>query len=306
MLVLATVFVALRMVSRFGIVKRVTLDDYFMLLAWAISCGLSAAICYGTSVGLGRHQDDIPYAWNTPLKKSEYVFSVLYNPALMATKTSILLFYLKLSATERIFRWATLATLAVTNLAGVALTFLNTFQCKPITATFQTPIPAEAHCENIVTLYLSSAPVNIITDLGILFLPLPILTSMRLPKKQKVILIVTFCVFFFVAVIDVIRIAYLQDAATARLVALQDGGEDDSGTGQRNDTDVSWYASLSYMWSAVEVNVGIMCGCVPGLKPLVSRFIPNMLRDMNVRTFSTSRDNEKIDSMDPGPKLQMG
>jgi len=34
LLVLATLFVALRMVSRIGIVKRVTVDDYFMLLAW--------------------------------------------------------------------------------------------------------------------------------------------------------------------------------------------------------------------------------------------------------------------------------
>lgn len=34
MMVLATVFVLLRMVSRIGIVKRVTLDDYFMMLAW--------------------------------------------------------------------------------------------------------------------------------------------------------------------------------------------------------------------------------------------------------------------------------
>jgi hypothetical protein len=34
MMVLATTFVVLRMVSRIGIVKRVTLDDYFMMLAW--------------------------------------------------------------------------------------------------------------------------------------------------------------------------------------------------------------------------------------------------------------------------------
>jgi hypothetical protein len=34
MMVLATIFVVLRMISRFGIVKRITLDDYFMMLAW--------------------------------------------------------------------------------------------------------------------------------------------------------------------------------------------------------------------------------------------------------------------------------
>lgn len=33
------------------------------------------------------------------------------------------------------------------------------------------------------------------------------------------------------------------------------------------------------MWSVVEVNVSIMCGCVPSLKPLVARLLPTMIRD---------------------------
>lgn len=34
MIVLATIFVFFRLVSRIGIVKKVTWDDYFILLAW--------------------------------------------------------------------------------------------------------------------------------------------------------------------------------------------------------------------------------------------------------------------------------
>lgn len=212
----------------------------------------------------------------------------------MATKTSILLFYLNLSKSEKIFRWATLATLAVVNLAGIALTFLNAFQCSPVGAAFKTPVPTQDHCQYIVVLYLSSAPVNIITDLAILFLPMPILTGMRLPTKQKIILIITFGFGFFVAVVDVIRIVYLQDAATARLANVQSNSGNDAGSTSRNTTDVPWYSSLSYMWSAVEVTVGIMCANVPGMKPLVSRFMPQMLRDFN-RSFSNSGES-KIDT----------
>jgi fucose permease len=207
----------------------------------------------------------------------------------MATKTSILLFYLTLSRTQHIFKWASFATLAVVNLAGLALTFLNIFQCRPFDAAFKTPIPDSAKCEDIVTLYLSSAPVNIITDLAILFLPMPILTAIRLPRKQKTILVITFGFGFFVTVVDVIRIAYLQEAALNRLADTQNSNNN-SGNLQRNNTDVSWYASLSYMWSAIEVNVGIMCACVPGLKPLVSRFLPNIIRDAGTRYNSTSAD----------------
>lgn len=32
------------------------------------------------------------------------------------------------------------------------------------------------------------------------------------------------------------------------------------------------------MWSAVEINVGIICACVPSLKPLAARLLPRMIR----------------------------
>ena len=43
-----------------------------------VALGFSLSICYGTSVGLGRHEADLPSEWRSPLRKSEYAFSVLY------------------------------------------------------------------------------------------------------------------------------------------------------------------------------------------------------------------------------------
>jgi hypothetical protein len=139
----------------------------------------------------------------------------------MAVKSSILVFYLTLTQGEKIFRYANYATLVVVNVAGLALTFVNIFQCRPVGAAFAASLPVDAHCTDILTLYLSSSPVNIITDLAILVLPNPILTRMRLPRKQKIILVITFSFGFFVAVVDVIRIAYLQEATTSREIALR-------------------------------------------------------------------------------------
>jgi len=194
----------------------------------------------------------------------------------MAEKSSILVFYLSLSKSNRLFRWSTIATLAVVNAAGFALLMTTVFQCRPVGAAFEVPIPSDAHCTDIVTIYLASAPVNIITDLVMLLLPMPILTGMRLPRKQKAILVITFGFGLFVAVIDIIRVAYLQSAATYRISELN---ADSGGGSDQDETDFSWYASLSFMWSAIEVNVGIMCACVPGLKPLVSRFMPHFIHD---------------------------
>jgi fucose permease len=293
LIVLATIFVFFRMVSRGAIVKKIALDDYFMMIAWCIAFGLTMSVIWGTRYGLGRHQQNIPPEWRSTLKKCNYVFSVLYNPALMMSKTSILVFYLTLSKSNHTFRWATIGTLVIVNAGGFALTMLNVWQCTPIHAVFRNPIPATASCTDVVTIYLSSAPLNIITDLAILFLPMPILTSMRLPKKQKIILIITFSFGVFVAAVDVVRIAYLQSASETRIANIHSNANEDNNL-TAESTDFNWYASLSFMWSVIEVNIGIMCACVPALKPLISRFLPRMLRDAG--------DVTEKDSSNEGPR----
>ncbi|KAK8224540.1 major facilitator superfamily domain-containing protein [Phyllosticta capitalensis] len=297
MIVCSTFFMVLRLASRIGIVKRTGWDDYFMIVAWVLAFGISFAICLGVRYGLGRHETDIPTSWDPRLRRLEYTFEALYNPCLMATKTSILVFYLTLAKSHRVFKWAVIATLAVVNLGGVALTLLNIFQCRPVGAAFANPTPADAHCTDIVTLFLSSSPLNIITDLAILFLPMPVLTSMRLPTKQKTILIITFGFGVFVAAVDVVRIAYLQSASESRLREIQ-YNEDSGNTRNYEETDFSWYISFSFMWSAIEVNVGIMCGCVPALKPLVSRFVPRILRDAGDTVHSLTHRRETFTNVD--------
>ncbi|KAF7719103.1 MFS-type L-fucose-proton symporter [Penicillium ucsense] len=272
--VIASIFVALRFVSRIFIVRKVGLHDYVMLLAWVLDFGFSFSLFYATKYGLGMHSSEIPFEDQFALNKATYAFTVLYNPALMAVKTSILIFYLTLTRNNKIFQIANYVTLAVVNAAGFALTMVNVFQCHPFSASFVPGVPNGATCIDIVTLYLSSSPVNIVTDLAILFLPIPILTQMRLPFKQKVILVVTFSFGFFVAVVDVIRIAFLQRAAISKSLALETIHLQNN-----TDADFSWYASLSFMWSVVEVNISIICGCVPSLKPLVTRLMPKLIRD---------------------------
>jgi fucose permease len=245
-----------------------------------IAFGLSFTIDYSTTKGLGRHDIDIPTSWLPSLRRSEYAFTILYNPCLMATKTSILIFYLRMSKnTQNILRIASYVTLGVVNVAGVVLTFLNAFQCSPVSAAYD-PTQTSNKCISITTLYLCSAPVNIITDLAILVLPIPVLTGMRLPQKQKTILVFTFTLGVFVTIVDVIRIYYLQQAVDNQVVAHQQ-----LGTG----TDFAWNASTALMWSAVEVNVGIICACIPTLKPLIKRILPSMITDRNFSGTATDK-----------------
>ncbi|TVY84482.1 L-fucose-proton symporter [Lachnellula suecica] len=296
--VLATLFVVARLISRFGILRHRTADDLFIILAWAdwrkfLAFGLSFAIDYGASKGLGRHDGDIPQEWQAPLRRSEYAFTILYNPALMATKTSILIFYLRMSKnTQSILRIASYVTLAIVNIDGIVLTFLNAFQCNPISAAYN---PSKhGQCLSIVTLYLCSAPVNIITDLAILVLPIPVLTGMQLPQRQKTILVLTFALGIFVTIVDVVRIYYLQQASSDQTTLNERLG---------TTSDFAYNASTAFLWSAVEVNVGIICACIPTMKPLVRRILPSMLRDLSKR--STERSGSFSSQTYPGDRRRM-
>lgn len=206
----------------------------------------------------------------------------------MATKTSILIFYLRLSKnTERVLRIASWAVLILVNVAGVVLTFLNIFQCRPIRAAFDT-YSGTAQCIPLLTEFICSAPINIVTDLAILALPLPVLTGMRLPRKQKIILVLTFALGVFVTIVDVIRIYYLQQAITEVSPTVSSNPAATFG----DQPEFAWNASLSLMWSAVEVNIGVTCACIPTLKPLIIRILPAMLVDPD----GTRRASETLDT----------
>lgn len=90
-----------------------------------IAFALSFTICYATRFGLGKHERDVLDELRTQLEKLEYTFTALYNPALMATKTSILIFYLSLAKGQKVFRWTSVGTLVVVNVAGLALVSLK-------------------------------------------------------------------------------------------------------------------------------------------------------------------------------------
>ncbi|CAI4212256.1 unnamed protein product [Parascedosporium putredinis] len=170
-----------------------------------------------------------------------------------------------------LLRLASWVTLAIVNIAGTVLTFMNIFQCQPISSAWSTWEDG-SKCIPLLTEFICASPVNIVTDLAILALPIPVLTGMNLPPRQKTILVLTFGLGVFVTIVDVVRIYYLQQAIWSAPTSLSD--DPNSKFGQE---EFAFNASLSLMWSAVEVNVGMTCACIPTLKPLISKILPSMI-----------------------------
>ena len=97
---------------------------------------------------------------------------------------------------------------------------------------------------------LAQTIITVITDFLVFALPLPTLVCLRLPVVQRVVLFILFGVGAVVVISSCMRaywVHYMVDSTY----------------------DVTWEGWELWIWTAVEINLGIIAGCVPLLKPLL-------------------------------------
>ncbi|KAJ6114967.1 Acyl transferase/acyl hydrolase/lysophospholipase [Penicillium sp. IBT 16267x] len=205
--ILCSLFVAARLVSRFGIVKRYGWDDYTIIAAWILAFGMSFAVAFATFYGLGLPGEDILPVYVRPLLEARYAAIVLFNPALNVTKASILLLYIHIAQRPQRFLYiGSCVTLTVVLVGGVTFTFLTAFQCRPVKAVYD-PSIKNSSCIHIETIDLAIVPVNVATDLSILVLPIPVLMTLHLPLGQKTVVLLIFILgVLLITAVDTVRI----------------------------------------------------------------------------------------------------
>ncbi|KAI0571367.1 hypothetical protein Ptr902_00896 [Pyrenophora tritici-repentis] len=141
--------------------------------------------------------------------------------------------------------------------------FSSIFECVPIRA-FWTREPAK--CLNQFAVWFTNAGINILTDFAIIILPIPVIRSLNLGRKQKIGLIAIFAVGGLVCIVSILRLH--------SLVAIS------------NSPDPTYDNPAAATWSSVEANVGIICACLPILRPLVTQWFPRAFTSRHPSQFS--------------------
>lgn len=128
----------------------------------------------------------------------------LWALAVNTTKASILAQYLRIfsSRNTRICCYILLLLLVPATCWSI---FGGTFLCRPVAKLWNPSIPGQ--CLDPRQYWLSAAGVNMGMDFLVLLLPLPAITQLRLPRKQKLCLVLMFLLGFFVCVVSVVRLA---------------------------------------------------------------------------------------------------
>lgn len=97
---------------------------------------------------------------------------------------------------------------------------------------------------------MGQCTVTVLTDFIVYILPMWTLWKLQLPTTQRISLMVLFGFGGIVVVAGCLRTYWVH------YVELE-------------TYDITWEGFYLWVWAAVEVNLGVICGCAPVLKPLL-------------------------------------
>ena len=115
----------------------------------------------------------------------------MYQASLSITKASILFQYIRVFGIEVVMRRACYVALGIIVIYGGWSVISAAFFCTPISYFWLRALNGNTvtgHCLNEQAIWFSNAALNILTDIMILSLPMPLLNAMQLPRKQKIFL----------------------------------------------------------------------------------------------------------------------
>ncbi|KAH7190791.1 hypothetical protein DER44DRAFT_850633 [Fusarium oxysporum] len=251
--VLSTITVALRTYIRLVLLRTFGLDDGLMVVAQILAIGSAIAIGLENKYGLGYHTWEQPKDNYVPYMKAFYASVIVYNIGICFVKIGILLQYRRVFAL-RLIQIITFYGVMFMIAWTITIAFLNILICVPVAAVWDTTITGR--CINRLTVWYVMAGFNLVTDIGIFCIPLPVIKSLQLPRKQKAMLLAIFCLGFFTCIISIIRIQTLRVAASTK--------------------DPNWDNVDAAIWSFLEVAIAVIAACLPTLRPLFSKLMPRM------------------------------
>ncbi|KAK9311147.1 hypothetical protein V1524DRAFT_457636 [Lipomyces starkeyi] len=249
---LAISSVALRFWARKVKQNPVKVDDWCILVALILALGLVSCDMTGVIVGgVGLHVTDIEERYGpdpiTSFLKDLVAVQILWATSLAMTKASILLFYMRIfDVADRHFRIVSRVAIVAIFLWCMSVILCGFLLCRPFAYNWDQSIPG-GHCNNQILSYILTGSFNIVTDILVLCLPIPMIRKLQMPFRTKVALTLIFAIGFFICVISIVR--------TITLVKV-------------SYTDITYSVPIALIWSMMEPTLAITIACVPIMRPL--------------------------------------
>lgn len=216
----------------------------------------------------------------------------LFVLASSTVKMSILVSYFRIAPEKSLFRKLVWGTFALVFAAFVVFLVALWVQCMCVLPRRSNTTEAD-YCRPISSYWklkadhrdcipegpplIVQSTLNVVTDFMIYALPIPTLFSLSLPWSQRIGLIVLFSVGGVIVVAGSFRAYWIHYTLFKTY-------------------DATWEGYQIWVWTAVETNVGVICGCIPALKPLL---FPTRARQQGSKYANGSNHSRRKEKITP-------
>ncbi|KAE8334209.1 hypothetical protein BDV24DRAFT_170429 [Aspergillus arachidicola] len=247
----------LKLASRIPFPSGLEVYDIVLAIAVAATIAVDAIDVVAARRGLRRDMWTIEPDMVDAILKCFYIAEPLYLIATDITKIAVLIFYLQVFP-QSSFRILCHCIMAMCAAHLLAFILSSLFQCAPIRYSWEYWRGEHSgHCLNANIVAWAAAASNIALDLTILIMPLPLLVKLLMSMKQKILVLFLFSVGFVMTVVSVIRLPVL-----IRFT--------------HSDNPTWDYLRVGY-WSTIEINLSIICICMPGINHFIKKLRPTSL-----------------------------
>jgi hypothetical protein len=257
---LSLILLGMRLAARAcGVPAMLGWDDAIITSAWAFAMPITVFSGYMGKFGLGQDIWMVPFGHVTNLLRLFYLCQLFYICCVTLTKVALLLFFLRVFP-QRWFKRFCWVMIGIVVAFGVSYIIVVLVQCRPI--SFNWNSWDGEHTGQCVNLNLGThinAALNMVMDIVILLMPMPLLVKLHITYswKQKANILVMFSVGSLVTVVSALRLRTLVVFGKT--------------------TNPTWDLASVGLWSIIEIYTGIICACLPATRSFLVHVLPRWL-----------------------------
>ncbi|KAI6835128.1 hypothetical protein KC332_g8097 [Hortaea werneckii] len=252
---LATFSTVVRFFNRHQNRRRPQKDDWCMLLG--LICSFSMTILVFIQVSWA-------YRLNAPAANAQkfqdfllinYIVEIFYTTSHALIKLAIVFFFLDVFGTKTWIRRTCYGVMAFMAAWWIAFELGGIFQCSPVSGAWVLAVRnrPDTKCIRLPVFFIAQRATNLLTDLVLLAIPVIAVSKLQASMAKKCSLIFAFSLG---------GVACFACAYTLGLTVPMMGRL------------ISFNDSRSFIWTVVELELGIVCANLPFCYPYVVRAVP--------------------------------
>ncbi|KAF7947569.1 hypothetical protein EAE96_008653 [Botrytis aclada] len=245
--------VGLRCYTRIVVSRTFGSDDYWIVVG-VIAYTIDSVFAYiGLYYGIGVHATQLTYDQLVNAAKYQVLVEIGYILCTAIIKTSVGLLLLRITSVKTFYKYLIWISLAIVWIWTIVTFVISCIQCRPLKASWDPLTPGVCLEPRVIAnfAYAISAE-TIFFDWLFALLPIPMLWDIKMSLRLKYSIMVILSLGIVASAATIIRVKYL--------VAFL------------NVTDSLYAITPVFIWSTIEVALGISAASIVTLRPLLRRW----------------------------------